>query len=129
MYSSLPSDAWNTEALDSRVRDMEWLAPRATQHQAVLAALHAVAPSILPLPFATLYRHPDAIHALLRERQDEFSATLTRLASSEEWALRVRQDRARFEASLHTLSPALAAATEALRVAPPGKASSPAEAA
>ena len=120
--SSVPAAGWEPEALDEHVRDMEWLAPRATRHQAVLAALHVASPSLLPLPFATLYYHRDAVHELLRSRQDELTAALRRLEGAEEWTLRVYQDRGIFDQQVEHLSPTFAQATEELRTAAPGKA-------
>ncbi len=120
--SSVSSAEWSSEALDTNVRDMEWLAPRATRHQEVLAAIHAAAGAVLPLPFATLYRDPAAINALLQTRQAEFGEALQRLEGAEEWTLKVFQDRARFEEQLENISPSFAQALAELQTAPPGRA-------
>jgi hypothetical protein len=122
LVSVVDAATWNAEALDQHVRDLDWLAPRATRHQEVLAVLHAMGNSMLPLPFATLYQHPDHVHALLRIRQDDFVQALGQLKDAEEWTLKVAQDPATFEQHVARFSPAFAAAAEQSRVAPPGKA-------
>ena len=122
VVGSVPSAEWNSESLDSNVRDMEWLAPRATRHQEVLAAIHATAGAVLPLPFATLYHDSAAISTLLETREAEFVAALHRLEGAEEWTLKVFQDLARFEEHLEGLSPTFATALAEIQTAPPGRA-------
>ncbi len=122
LLSRVDEASWNRDALDLHVRDMQWLAPRATRHQEVLAAIHTAAPALLPLPFATLYRNPQAIRDLLTSRTQEFAAVLKQLEGAEEWTLKVYQESRRFEQQLEQLSPALAAAACGLRTAAPGKA-------
>ena len=68
VLSSVPASEWGPDVIDEHVKDMDWLAPRATSHQTVVAALHTVAPSLLPLPFATLYHQPSAVDELLTTR-------------------------------------------------------------
>ena len=120
--SPVRSTDWEEAALDANVRNMDWLAPHATRHQQVLAALHTASPSMLPLPFATLYRHPEAIRELLQVRQSELVAALRRLQGTEEWALKVFQDQGIFDEHLEGLSRPLAEARETLKHASPGKA-------
>lgn len=122
LYSQVSLDVWGPEVLDEHVRNMDWLAPRATQHQQVLAALQAAGHGMLPLPFATLYHQRDTMRELLRARQAELTARLQRLERAEEWTLKIAQDPAVFEQHVERLSPALARAEEQSRVAPPGKA-------
>lgn len=122
LYSQVSLDAWGPDVLDEHVRNMDWLAPRATQHQQVLAALQAASHSMLPLPFATLYHQCDTVRDLLRARQVELAARLERLEQAEEWTLKIAQDPGVFEQHVERLSPALARAEEQSRAAPPGKA-------
>jgi len=122
LYSEVSLDVWGSEVLDEHVRNMDWLAPRATQHQEALAALQAAGYGILPLPFATLYHQADTVRDLLRARQAELLAGLKRLERAEEWTLKVSQDPAVFDQHVEHLSPALARAEEQSRAAPPGKA-------
>jgi dihydroxyacetone kinase DhaKLM complex PTS-EIIA-like component DhaM len=122
IVSSVAGTEWNDQALDMRVRDMEWLGPRATRHQEMLAALHSAAPAVLPLPFATLYRNEAAIHDLLRSRQQAWVSALERLAGTEEWTLKVFQQPALFEQRLEELSPSFREAMQTLRTTTPGKA-------
>ncbi len=122
LYSQVSLDAWGPEVLDEHVRNMDWLAPRATQHQQVLTALQAAGYGMLPLPFATLYRRRDTVRDLLRTRQAEFAARLERLKHAEEWTLKIAQDPVVFEHHVERFSPALARAEEQSRAAPPGKA-------
>ena len=122
LYSQVSLDVWGPDVLDEHVRNMDWLAPRATQHQQVLAALQAASHSMLPLPFATLYHRRDTVRDLLCARQAELATRLERLERAEEWTLKIAQDPAVFEQHVERLSPALARAEEQSRAAPPGKA-------
>lgn len=122
ILSHVPATEWGPDVIDVHVQDMDWLAPRATSHQTVVAALHTVAPSLLPLPFATLYHRRAAVDDLLNERRDDLIATLARLAGSDEWTLKVFLDRPVFEQQVERLSPVFAEAVEQARTAPPGKA-------
>ena len=122
ILSSVPASEWGPDVIDQHVQEMNWLAPRATSHQTVVAALHAVAPSLLPLPFATLYHQRAAVDRLLRTRHDDLHAALSRLTGAAEWTLKVFLERATFEAHVEHLSPAFAQAVEQARIAPPGKA-------
>jgi hypothetical protein len=122
ILSSVPATEWGPGVIDEHVQDMDWLAPRATSHQTVVAALHTIAPSLLPLPFATLYHRRAAVDDLLTERREDLIATLERLSGSDEWTLKVFLDRPVFEHHVERLSPAFAEAVEQVRTAPPGKA-------
>ena len=122
ILSGVPDAEWGPDVLDLHVQDMDWLAPRAMRHQALLAELHAAAPSLLPLPFATLYRQRTTIHDLLQTRRNDLLATLARLAGADEWTLKLFQDRAAFAGHVERLSPVLAQAVEQTRTAAPGKA-------
>lgn len=122
ILSSVPASEWGPDVIDEHVQDMDWLAPRATSHQTVVATLHALAPSLLPLPFATLYRRRSAVDNLLSARRADLLATLGRLAGSNEWTLKVFLERSVFEQHVERLSPILAEAVEQARTAPPGRA-------
>jgi hypothetical protein len=122
VLSNVPATEWGPDVIDEHVKDMDWLAPRATSHQAVVAALHKAAPSLLPLPFATLYHQRAAVDDLLNARRDDLLAALARLEGSDEWTLKVFLERSVFEQHVERLSPTFAQAVEQVRSAPPGKA-------
>jgi hypothetical protein len=108
--------------IDANVQNMDWLAPRATSHQGVVGALHTVASSLLPLPFATLYHRRDALRETLSARRQELLTLLERVAGADEWTLKVFQERAVLEQHVERLSSTFAQAAEEARTAPPGKA-------
>jgi hypothetical protein len=122
VLSSVPAMEWGPDVIDEHVQDMGWLAPRATSHQTVVAALHNIAPSLLPLPFATLYHHRAAVGELLNAQRADLLEALERVAGADEWTLKAFQDRAVFEHHVERLSPAFAQAVEQARTAPPGRA-------
>ena len=65
-YSEVDGVEYGEAVLNERVRDLDWLAPRAAAHQSVNARLLELAGVVLPLSFGALYRDepPKAIASL-----------------------------------------------------------------
>lgn len=92
LASDVPDGAYEQPALDELVRDADWLAPRATAHQAVNAAVHRANDAVLPVPFATIYRSDEGVRAMLRERARELARKLAAVRGRAEWVVALHRD-------------------------------------
>src|SRR5207248_2741369 len=94
--SDVDEDAYGTDALNERVRDLEWLTPRAAAHQAVNARLLEIADAVVPLAFGALYRDDDRVRDMLRDGGASLSMRVKALTGRAEWVVTVTraQDRA-----------------------------------
>ena len=90
--SDVPESEFGTDALNDRIRDLEWLTPRAATHQRVNARLLEVADTVIPLSFGTLYRDDDRVREMLGTDPDDRVARLASLAGRAEWVVTVTRD-------------------------------------
>jgi hypothetical protein len=90
--------------VESRVGQLEWLAPRAEAHDRVVTAAADAAP-VIPLPIFSLFRDDAAIRAMLSERGEELNRLFARLRGAREYTVRVYRDDAMLNAALSDLSP------------------------
>lgn len=102
IVSDVPADEYEQAVLDEKVRDGDWLTPRATAHQAVNAALLAGVDALLPVPFGTIYRTDERVREMLRTRAEELRAKLAALRGASEFVLALYRDTV--QAASHLLS-------------------------
>jgi hypothetical protein len=86
IFSEVPG--WETLDLDTCVRTIEWLAPRALRHEAVVEAAHERA-AIVPARFATLFAGWPELLQWLDLNTASLSALLDRVDGCDEWGVRV----------------------------------------
>lgn len=91
VVGSVPLEDFGEDALRDHLEDLEWLERTARAHHRVIngAAGHG---QVIPLRFATLYHDDDRVRAMLRERRDDFTATLRRVAGRTEWGVKAYVD-------------------------------------
>jgi hypothetical protein len=121
-YSEVPPEEFEEEPLNRLMREMEWLAPRATAHQAVNAALMERAEALLPLSFGAVYRDPAGIVRTLRERKAELAERLDAVRGRSEWVATLHRDEPRALAAAEESDPDLARLNEEIAAAAPGRA-------
>jgi hypothetical protein len=92
--SDLPEDEWRDDMLNERIRDLEWLTPRAASHQEVNARAMEIASALIPLSFGTLYRGDDRVREMLREDHDAKVRKLDDLRGKAEWVVTITRDAA-----------------------------------
>jgi hypothetical protein len=90
--SELDADVYGESGINERVRDLDWLTPRATAHQDVNARVLELAGVVLPLSFGALYRDDDRVREMLREDASPRKARLDALAGRAEWVVTVLRD-------------------------------------
>ncbi|MBV8083770.1 MAG: GvpL/GvpF family gas vesicle protein [Chloroflexi bacterium] len=110
------------ETLNERIRDLDWLSPRAVQHHDVVDALYTQTKHLLPLSFGSIFRDLGSLRTRLAERRAQLGATLAELRGKEEWNLKLLRDEAAFLPALRQHSGELRALTAAAGPESPGKA-------
>jgi hypothetical protein len=104
LVSAVDADTYAPSRVESRVGELEWLAPRAEAHDRVVTAAADAAP-VIPLPIFSLFRDETAIRAMLAERREELGRLFARLRGAREYTVRIYRDDARLNAALSDLSP------------------------
>jgi hypothetical protein len=74
--------------VERRSEDVNWVAPRASAHDAVVTWLADRGP-VIPLPMFTLFTDERRVREMLRQRANDLRATLERVAGADEFGLRV----------------------------------------
>lgn len=89
---------YSSDVVNERIRDMDWLTPRAAVHQAVNASVLEIAETVLPLSFGVLYLDDDRVRAMLREDAASRTERLSALRGRGEWVVTVTRDGASADA-------------------------------
>jgi hypothetical protein len=93
--SDVDDAEYGETVLNERVRDLDWLAPRAAQHQTVNGRLLDLLGTVLPLSFGTIYRDDERVRQMLREDAADRAAQLASLAGRAEWVVTISRDAER----------------------------------
>ena len=120
LVSEADAAMYAPEQVESRVGQLEWLAPRAEAHDRVVTAAADAAP-VIPLPIFSLFRDESAIRSMLVERRDELSRLFARLRGAREYTVRVYRDDAMLNAALSDLSPHIRELESGAERATPGQ--------
>ena len=81
---------------DKNLADLDWLAPRACRHQAVLEQVMRRGP-VLPTRFGTLFSSPASLESFLHKHEATMAGFLQRMDARQEWAVKGFLDPARAE--------------------------------
>ena len=106
--------------LNARIRDLDWLSPRAVRHHDVVDQVYARCKLLLPLTFGAIFHSKDSLRQRLAAQQRELLAALERLRGREQWDLKLSRDEATFASRLGEHSPELRQAEDQLAAKPPG---------
>ncbi|MGI8496575.1 MAG: GvpL/GvpF family gas vesicle protein [Gemmatimonadaceae bacterium] len=120
LLSCLDAEELDTERIEARVGEVGWVGPRAIAHDAVLTWA-SDAGSVVPLPMFALFSDVAAVRAMLRERADELSRLLARVAAGQEYALRIFRLDDVLKGRMAELSPRVAELESAAQSASPGQ--------
>jgi hypothetical protein len=106
--------------LNARIRDLDWVSPRAVRHHEVVDGVYAQCKELLPMSFGAIFRSEETLRQRLGEQQTELMAALDRLRGREQWDLKLSREQAVFDAALAGESADLQAAQTELASKPPG---------
>jgi hypothetical protein len=90
--SDVDEREYDTEPLNAHVRDLDWLAPRASAHQTVNGRLLDLVGSVLPLSFGAIYRDDERVKAMLKEDASGHATRLDELRGRAEWVITLTRD-------------------------------------
>jgi hypothetical protein len=119
--SAVPAEEFDEEPLNSRLRDLEWLSPRAAAHQAVNARLMELDDALLPLSFGSVYRDEASLRRVLESRADDFARRLEAVRGRAEWVVTLTRDQRGALASLERASAPLQRLREQIAASSPGR--------
>jgi hypothetical protein len=120
--SEVPSEEFEAEPLNRLVNSMDWLGPRAAQHQQVNAALFGETDALAPLSFGTVYRDRAGVTGVLTAQQQPLSAALQRLRGRAEWVASLHRDVNQALTTLEQHNAALRDLRSAIAGGAPGRA-------
>ncbi|HEV8586792.1 MAG TPA: GvpL/GvpF family gas vesicle protein [Methylomirabilota bacterium] len=91
LVADAPLARYGSGPLESRLRDLEWVAACATAHEAVVE-FAARGATVLPLKLLTLFNSDERAAAHIRRLRPSIDRVLGRVAGRQEWGVRVRMD-------------------------------------
>ena len=88
IVSTVPGDAYGEEALEAGLQQLEWVAPRALAHEAVVEHFLA-APAVLPMQLFTMFTgDARAVEHVVGDKR-RIAAIMKRIEGQVEWGLRL----------------------------------------
>lgn len=90
--SEVSGAEYGADTLNERIRDLEWLTPRAAAHQAVNERVLDIAGTVLPLSFGALYRDDERVREMLREDVEQRARRLVSLNGRAEWIVTLTRE-------------------------------------
>lgn len=94
VLSRVHLDEYTGEGSESKMRDLEWIGPRAVRHQQTIEQVMRSSP-VLPVPFGTIFRSEGSLERLVARHRERITAFLRRGMRTEEWAVKGFVDRNR----------------------------------
>jgi hypothetical protein len=119
--SLVPLHEFGTSALEQRMGDLEWIAPRVLIHERIIEAIMAIYP-VMPTRFCTIFAGGERIEELLRLHHGKITRFFSDIADKEEWGVKGYINGGQLEKAIKGLSPAVQPTAEKLKEASPGQA-------
>jgi hypothetical protein len=120
VVSEVPEAEFSAEAIDARLKEVEWVGARGAEHERVLTWF-VDRGTIIPFSLFSLHRDAGALAERLDGMGDEIAAALEGLAGRREWGVRIWADDAALAERADRLSPRLAGLRQELDEATPGR--------
>lgn len=120
LVSELNAEAYSPELIEERVGDVEWLAPRAEAHDAVVSWAGHPGP-VVPLHMWAMFSGRDGVIEMLESRAPELVPLLERVRGADEYGLRVYADPAALEKIAADSDPSVAELERTAASAGPGQ--------
>lgn len=120
LVSVLDGAVYASDVVSRQSADVDWVAPRAVAHDAVLSWA-SDAGAVLPLPMFTFFSNARGVHVMLCDRAAELRLAIERVASAQEFGVRVFRIDAVLQRHIGALSPAIAELERHAERATPGQ--------
>lgn len=104
IFCEVAQQEWSGSDSAARLQNLDWLAPRALRHQAILDRLQAQG-ALLPMRFGCLFSSETALSAWLLTHAEPIRTFLQLAQHHEEWSLKGWLDPARTESFLIARDP------------------------
>lgn len=92
VVSEVPLNRYGPEALETALRDLDWVAEVAVAHEAVVEHFaHLRETAVVPMKLFTMFSTESRAVEEMQNRQAEIDAVLKRISGCEEWGVRVTQ--------------------------------------
>lgn len=112
---------FSAEALEQRLQSVDWVAPLARKHSAVLNDVMRHGP-VVPARLCTLFSSADALIGSLAENEQRFRDALSLLKGREEWGLKVFCHEETLRSIVGSSDPQVKVLEAAATTASPGRA-------
>ncbi|MBI2985737.1 MAG: GvpL/GvpF family gas vesicle protein [Deltaproteobacteria bacterium] len=103
--SLVPLQEFGLRALEQRMGDLEWVAPRVLAHERIIEEIMAVYP-VMPIRFCTIFAATDRIDELLKIHHAKFIRFFSDIGDREEWGVKGYINGSRLEEALKKGYPA-----------------------
>jgi hypothetical protein len=94
LASSAPLSLYSGEAIDAKLRDLEWVGGRAAEHEAVVEHAATIG-TVIPMKLFTLFANDERAIDHVRKMKKTLDRVVTRIEGCEEWGLQILFDEAR----------------------------------
>ena len=107
VVSDVPAAIYHTDALESKLADLDWVAAAGAAHHAVVDALAEAGDVVLPFRLFTIFSTEAMARSTLAEAKAGMARAFDRVRGRQEWVLRIgKPDPSRVPAPLATGTPA-----------------------
>ena len=94
--ASVPLEKYGTQALESSLSDLDWVAATAVAHEAVVEFFaHAPGATVIPMKLFTMFSTDGRATSEMRKRRRELDRVFDRIEGCEEWGVRVTRGQRR----------------------------------
>ena len=97
--SLVPFQEFGLRALEQRMGDLEWVAPRVLIHERIVEEIMAVYP-VMPIRFCTIFAATDRIDELLKTHHAKIIRFFSEVGDKEEWGVKGYINGGRLEEAL-----------------------------
>jgi hypothetical protein len=94
IVGTAPLALYDAAAIDAKLRDLDWVGGRASEHEAVVEQA-AVLGTIVPMKLFTLFSNDERAVSHVRKIKRSLDRVVERIAGCEEWGLRILFDDVR----------------------------------
>jgi hypothetical protein len=119
--SLVPLQEFGLSALEQKMGDLEWVAPRVLTHERIIEEIMAVYP-VMPIRFCTIFAAVDRIEELLKVHHGEIIRFFSEVGDKEEWGVKGYISGSGVEEALKKGEPAIQAVGVELEESSPGQA-------
>jgi len=103
IVSNVTLEEFRGPQAEERMKDLSWLGPRASRHEAVIEEFSSHTP-VLPARFGTIFSSLDRLGNLVARHRDTVSEFLDRMENKDEWSVKGLMDASRAKEKLSSFA-------------------------